>query len=280
MGENLLVSFHYLAHLAELGTADIHPLGARATQALIDALDVRAGQRVLEIGCGTGNTAILIASSADVDAVGIDILPEMLAAARKRVLWAGGIDRVHLLQASGYSLPFGSRSFDRVYAESVLGFQDRDQAERMLAEVFRALKPGGLFVANEAIWKEGVSQAAVDGILDRSLDDFGLGQASPQSWHLTDWLKLMGQVGFDVLSSPSLDAITAASKSSLLNQTWKHRLLRLRLALFSSFYRLRRYWRPRLRRASQIYEDRLRKHSRDGGYIEARLFVLEKGAEG
>jgi ubiquinone/menaquinone biosynthesis C-methylase UbiE len=108
----------------------------------------------------------------------------MLFAARKRVLWAGNIERAHILQASGISLPFCSNSFDRIYTESVLGFQDGPLAEGMLAEIFRTLKPGGLYVANEAIWKQSVSQMIVDTIHDTSMDDFGLCQASPQAWSL------------------------------------------------------------------------------------------------
>jgi ubiquinone/menaquinone biosynthesis C-methylase UbiE len=274
------MSFHYLSHLAELGTADIHPLGHQATQALIDALDLQAGHQVLEIGCGTGNTAILISNTKDVEVVGIDILPEMLSAARKRILWAGNTKRVQILQASAISLPFCSNSFDRIYTESVLGFQDERRAERMLAEIFRTLKPGGLYVANEAIWKEDVSQAIVDAIHDTSMDDFGLCQASPQAWSLKHWLNVMRQAGFAVLSSSLLGSVVAdppaSPPSTNLSSSLKQMLLRLRLDWFSSFYQLRRHWHPRLRRANRTYEERLQKHRQDGQYIEARLIVLQK----
>lgn len=278
------MSFHYLSHLAELGTADIHPLGHRATRVLIEALDLQASHQVLEIGCGTGNTAILISNTTNVEVVGIDILPEMLSAARKRVLWAGDIERVHILQTSGLSLPFYSSSFDRIYTESVLGFQDERRAEGMLAEIFRTLKPGGLYVANEAIWKQGVSQAIVDAIHDTSLDDFGLCQASPQAWSLTPWLNLMRQAGFAILSSRLLGSTLADPLALphpvLPHPSSKQRLLHLRLACFSLFYRLRRYWVPQLRRANRTYEKRLQKHRQDGQYIEARLFVLQKSGQG
>lgn len=251
---------------------------------LIESLDLQTSHRILEIGCGTGNTAILISDTANVEVVGIDILPDMLSAARKRVLWAGGIERVHILQASSLSLPFCSGSFDRIYTESVLGFQDELRAQEMLAEIFRTLKPGGLYVANEAIWKQGVSQAIVDAIHDTSLDDFGLCQASPQAWSLTPWLDLMRQTGFTILSSRLLVSTladpTAIPPATLPDSSAKQGLLHLRLACFSLFYRSRRYWIPRLRRASRAYEKRLQKHRQDGQYIEARLFVLQKQSKG
>lgn len=278
------MSFHYLSHLAKLGTADIHPLGQQATRVLIEALDLQAGHQVLEIGCGTGNTAILISNLYKVDVVGIDILPEMLSAARKRMIWSGDSGHVYILQASGISLPFYSNSFDRIYTESVLGFQDECRAEDMLDEIFRSLRPGGLYVANEAIWKPGVSQVTVDAIHDTSIEDFGLCQASPQAWSLEPWLNMIRQAGFFVLSAHLLAPTVAdpliSPQPSLSTLSMKQRLLRLRMECFSAFYRLRRYWKSRLRRASRTYDKRLQKHRQDGQFIEARLFVLQKSDQG
>jgi ubiquinone/menaquinone biosynthesis C-methylase UbiE len=274
------MSYHYLSYLAELGTADIHPMGHRATRVLIEALDIRAGHHVLDIGCGTGNTTILVSELTKIEVIGIDVLPEMLSAARKRVSWAGEMEHVRLLQASGDHLPFADSSFDRIYAESVLGFQNASFAEDILAELFRALKPGGLFVANEAIWKQDVSQAIVETIHDSSLDDFGLGQASRQAWSLEQWLNVMRQAGFSVISSELLKSAAVASSSSFrfggTISPFRRILLRLRLGSFSTFYRLKRHWHPHLRRAKRTYDQRLKKHSQDGQHIEGRIFVLQK----
>jgi ubiquinone/menaquinone biosynthesis C-methylase UbiE len=276
------MSSHYLSHLAELGTADIHPHGHRATSALIKALDIQAGHHVLEIGCGTGNTAVLVSSSMKVQVTGIDAMPQMLSIARQRVRWAGDKDRVHLLQASGATLPFHTDAYDRIYTESVLGFQDETHAELMLSEIYRALKPGGNYVANEAIWKRGVSQAVIDAIKEVSINDFGLCQASPQAWSIEAWEELMRSVGFTVIYAGLIESAavdlpapppTMGSLSAL-----KQKLLTLRLAWFSRFYRIKRHWHPRLRRADRNYERRLKAHRRDGQYIEARLFVLQKSA--
>ncbi|HET6446820.1 MAG TPA: class I SAM-dependent methyltransferase [candidate division Zixibacteria bacterium] len=266
------MSYHYLSYLAELGTADIHPMRHRATQALIEVLDIRAGHHVLDIGCGTGNTAILVSKLTEVEVIGIDVLPVMLSAARKRVSWAGEMDHVRILRASGNHLPFSDNSFDRIYAESVLGFQKTDIAEDMLAEIFRALKPGGLFAANDAIWMQGVSQAIVETIHDESLDDFGLSPASRQAWSLEQWLYVMQQAGFTVISAELLESAVAASAISPSRRI----LLRLRLGTFSAFYRSKRHWSPRLCRAKRTYDERVRKHRLDGQYIEGRIFVLQK----
>jgi ubiquinone/menaquinone biosynthesis C-methylase UbiE len=68
-----------------LNSAIFLPSGGsrRVRRALVEALDIRPGHRVLELGCGTGQvTAELLAAGADVTA--LDALPEMLVAARRR----------------------------------------------------------------------------------------------------------------------------------------------------------------------------------------------------
>jgi demethylmenaquinone methyltransferase/2-methoxy-6-polyprenyl-1,4-benzoquinol methylase len=68
-----------------LNTALFLPWGGsrRLRRRLVDALDVRAGQRVLELGCGTGQvTALLLERGADV--TGVDALEAMLVGARRR----------------------------------------------------------------------------------------------------------------------------------------------------------------------------------------------------
>lgn len=55
----------------------------RVRQSLVNALEIRPGHRVLELGCGTGQvTARLLAAGADV--VAVDALPSMLIGARRR----------------------------------------------------------------------------------------------------------------------------------------------------------------------------------------------------
>ena len=119
---------------------------------------------------------------------------------------------------------------------------------------------------------QGVSQAIVETIHDESLDDFGLSPASRQAWSLEQWLYVMQQAGFTVISAELLESAVAASAISPSRRI----LLRLRLGTFSAFYRSKRHWFPRLRRAKRTYDERVRKHRLDGQYIEGRIFVLQK----
>lgn len=104
---------HYLEHLADLGVAYLHPLERAATWALISALDLRTGQHVLEVGCGTGGTMALVAAHTAVSIDGIDPLPIMCRQAQQRLRGATYKAQTALYQASGLALPFPARFYDR-----------------------------------------------------------------------------------------------------------------------------------------------------------------------
>ncbi|MGD9695026.1 MAG: methyltransferase domain-containing protein [Thermoleophilia bacterium] len=104
-----------------------------------------AGERVLDIGCGTGGAARAAARAVGEDGmvVGLDVSPECLAEAQARtpaempVLYRRGD-----VQAMG-TVP--DRAFDCVTASLVL--EQVGDLDRALAEVYRVLRPGGRFVA-------------------------------------------------------------------------------------------------------------------------------------
>jgi SAM-dependent methyltransferase len=115
---------------------------AAAHRRLVDQSDLRPGQRVLEIGCGTGNLALLVKRlRPDVDVVGLDPDPKALARARRKA--ARGALAVQLDRGFAEELPYPDASFDRVLSSFMfhhLGAADRRQA---LREVGRTLRPGG-----------------------------------------------------------------------------------------------------------------------------------------
>jgi ubiquinone/menaquinone biosynthesis C-methylase UbiE len=120
-----------------LNTALFWPSGGsrRLRQRLVDALDVRAGHRVLDLGCGTGQvTARLVAAGADV--VAVDALPDMLAGARRRAPGAT------LIQGNVIEADVGG-PYDRVVLSFLLHNFDADGRARLLRRAGAALAPGG-----------------------------------------------------------------------------------------------------------------------------------------
>lgn len=102
--------------------------------AALDLLAPKAGERILDLGCGDGVlTEKLVAAGADV--VGVDADREMLAAAKER-----GLD---VRRMDGRALEF-TAEFDAVFSNAAIHWMP--PAEKVAAGVFAALKPGGRFV--------------------------------------------------------------------------------------------------------------------------------------
>jgi SAM-dependent methyltransferase len=103
--------------------------------AVFALLNPKAGERILDLGCGEGSLTERIAAAGAL-VVGVDTSEEMVAAARARGLDARLIDAERL--------PF-EREFDAVFSNAALHWvRDHDA---LVAGVHRALKPGGRFVA-------------------------------------------------------------------------------------------------------------------------------------
>ncbi len=107
-------------------------------ESLCEALDLRAGERVLDVAAGNGN-ATLAAARRWCNVVSTDYVPELLERGRARAS-AEGLP-VRFEQADAESLPFADRHFDVVL--STFGVMFTPDQERAAAEMLRVCKPGG-----------------------------------------------------------------------------------------------------------------------------------------
>jgi len=116
--------------------------GESAHRQLIGQAQIQPGQRILEIGCGTGSLTILVKTlHPAVEVVGLDPDQKALARARRKVERQG----VSLQLDRGFSdkLPYPDRSYDRVLSAFMFHHLNSDEKKNTLDEIRRVLKPGG-----------------------------------------------------------------------------------------------------------------------------------------
>ena len=128
----LLPAYDLIARL--MGMSSIY-------QKLTAQAELADGQRVLEIGCGTGNVIIRAKRSRPgIAAVGSDPDPQILARARRK---AAGLSGIRFDQGYAEELPYADGEFDRVLSSMMLHHIGADAKAAAAAEVFRVLRSGG-----------------------------------------------------------------------------------------------------------------------------------------
>ena len=110
---------------------------------------LKPGERVLDVGCGTGTLAIEAAAvvGATGRVVGIDAAPEMVDRARRKT--SRGLSQVEFRTEVVERLPFEDGEFDAVLASLVLHHLPPETREAGVREIRRVLKPGGRLVVME-----------------------------------------------------------------------------------------------------------------------------------
>jgi len=106
-------------------------------------LGVGPGSRVLDIGCGRGRVAHLVASETGANVTGINIDRDQLRSAREFAADSGLGERLGFLEANyNEPLPFPDNHFDALYYVQVIGGYGTD-LKKLFKEAHRVLKPGG-----------------------------------------------------------------------------------------------------------------------------------------
>ena len=118
-------------------------------QGSLDLLKLVSGERVLEVGCGTGVflTALATAVGPTGQVVGIDHAEPFVERARERV---HSLEQVRVEQSDAYRLPFADEAFDAAHCERLL--MHLEDPVTALREMRRVVRPGGRVVAAEPDW--------------------------------------------------------------------------------------------------------------------------------
>lgn len=215
--QHTILDFYSRSH-----TAFLHACGEKATALLVEKVSKNPGEKILEIGFGTGATMVWMAQKfVGTVFYGVDVSGQMLKKAQSRLRFCGVQHRCQLsLVSPGTPLPFPDEFFDTVYAESVLGILEGTHLVKMFGEINRVLKPGGQLAFNETIWLDTTTPEDIRRINAACKSAFGIIQANAYLPYPGDWSALLQEKGFSItemirLDQTELPASQAASGSFL-----------------------------------------------------------------
>ena len=130
---------------------------------LVDVCPPKAGEKVLDVGCGSGTVAFHIAEKIGPEGsiIGVDIAREMIARCHEK-LKQTSFSHLRFAFGDAEELTYPANSFDRIYASAILPWLINPQAA--LRHWFELLTPGGwigltAWPSNSFVWGDGERQA-------------------------------------------------------------------------------------------------------------------------
>ena len=183
-----------------------------AARAVVESAAIRPGERVLDLGCGTGNAALLAADHSG-EVTGVDPASRLLEVARARA--AGEGKKVTFLRGEAISLPAGDASVDVILSVFAVIFAPGPGA--VAAEMSRVLVPGGRIVLSA--WIPAGAMFELNSAAAQAVRQAVGAPPAPQpfAWHDRDALSgLLAPYGFRVETAPHRLAYTGSSARDFL----------------------------------------------------------------
>jgi SAM-dependent methyltransferase len=177
---------------------DKHSFVWKLAAGLLDLLKAQPGERILDVGCGTGHLTAQVASVGAI-CTGIDLSPDMIRQAREKY------PRLQFQVMDAREITF-AESFDAVFSNATLHWIT--EPERVLAGIARSLRPGGRFVAE--LGGKG-NMAEFLAAASRAWTHLGLAGAMPHPWFypsLAEYALLLERHGFEVIHAALFDRPT------------------------------------------------------------------------
>lgn len=164
------------------GFAAMENFTASAAPKLLRFARVERGQRLLDVGCGTG-VVTLTAARLGANATGLDLTPELLAHARENATLMGLLARLD--EGDVEALPFSDESFDVVVSQ--FGHMFAPRPELALSEMLRVLRRGGVLAFST--WPPDLFIGRMFQLLAKYGASPGSGTFTPWEWGSPDVIR-------------------------------------------------------------------------------------------
>jgi len=177
---------------------DKHSFVWKLAAGVVELLDAKPSERVLDLGCGTGHLTAKIAE-AGASVVGVDRSPEMIRQARLKYPSL----QFEVMDARDISL---DGTFDAVFSNATLHWVK--EPVRVIAGIKKLLRPGGRFVAE--FGGKGNTGELLKAV-KHAWATLGLAGAAPHPWYypsLAEYASLLEQYGFEVTHATLFDRPT------------------------------------------------------------------------
>lgn len=114
---------------------------------VVDIVAKKNPENILDIATGTGDLAILMTKTSAKKIVGLDLSVGMLEVGKKKIATQNLSDKIEMVVGDSENIPFPDNYFDAITVS--FGIRNFETLEKGLAEIYRVLKPGGVFVILE-----------------------------------------------------------------------------------------------------------------------------------
>jgi SAM-dependent methyltransferase len=184
---------NYLDLVAYFGIGGAHPGGFSLTQSILEDEKIQPFESVLDIGCGTGQTAAFLAQEFGCQVTAVDNHPIMIKKARER--FEKNDSPVLVIEGDAQNLDLLDNSIDLIIAESVIAFTD---ISRTLNELSRVLKSCGRMILIEMAAEQSLSED----IRKKACSLYGIKNIlNEQEWKLA--IQQAGFTHIEIIDTPS-----------------------------------------------------------------------------
>lgn len=192
--------------MAYFGIGGAHPGGFTLTQSILEAENIQQTEAVLDVGCGTGQTAAYLAENFHCQVTAIDKHPIMVEKAKERL--KNNNLPIQLIEGDAENLRFAVNSFDLVIAESVIAFT---HISKTLDELARVLKNTGRMIIIEMTAEQNPPEALQKEI--RSL--YGISEVLTEK----EWISKLQLAGFTKIETIKTPSALSPSELQDINQS-------------------------------------------------------------